>query len=151
VAGYQEVALETDLPLILLIEDNESHALLITRGLSLSKHKHRLFHVNNGESALDYLFKRGEYIHSVKPRMILLDLRLPRVDGLDVLKEIKKTDLLQFIPVIILTSSMAEPDIERAYLYGANSYLVKPLDFSEFREEMASIADYWLGWNIHAL
>lgn len=139
---------------ILLVEDNESHALLARRGLSQYKKSLKIIHVINGEAALDYLFRRRDFSDSKsspRPHLILLDLRLPRIDGLDVLKEVKEDEDLKSIPVVVLTSSMAEPDIIRAYYYNANSYLVKPLDFNEFRQEMADVANYWLNWNINPL
>lgn len=139
---------------ILLIEDNESHAMLAIRGLSKFNGKHKIIHLEDGEVALEYLFRRGVYSDvkkSPRPQLILLDLRLPKIDGLDILKQIKENEDLRAIPTVILTSSMAEPDIIRAYLYYANSYMVKPLDFTEFREQMAEIANYWLKWNIQPL
>ena len=128
----------TEESVILLVEDNESHAILAIRGLSQYHKKPRIVHVSDGESALDYLLGRGEYSRprsNPRPRLVLLDLRLPKIDGLDVLKEMKSSEDLRVIPVVILTSSMAEPDIVRSLL-NANSYLVKPLDFEEFRKEM---------------
>ena len=144
----------TDTSIILLIEDNESHAMLAIRGLSKFSGKHKIIHLEDGETALEYLFRKGKYSDfktSPRPQLILLDLRLPKIDGLDVLKKIKEDEDLRTIPTVILTSSMAEPDIIRAYLYFANSYTVKPLDFSQFREQMVEIADYWLKWNIQPL
>lgn len=144
----------TDTTIILLIEDNESHAMLAIRGLSKFSGKHKIIHLEDGEAALEYLFRRGIYSDfktTPRPQLILLDLRLPKIDGLDVLKQIKEDENLRTIPIIILTSSMAEPDINRAYYFFANSYMVKPLDFSEFREQMVKIADYWLKWNINPL
>lgn len=139
---------------ILLVEDNESHAMLEIRGLSKFSVKHKIIHLEDGEAALQYLFRRGPYTDfrtSPRPQLILLDLRLPKIDGLEVLKNIKEDEDLRTIPTVILTSSMAEPDIVRAYLFYANSYLVKPLDFNEFRDQMVEIADYWLKWNISPL
>lgn len=136
---------------ILLVEDNESHALLTIRGLTRKSGEYKIVHVSDGEAALNYMFRRENFknpITSPRPNLVLLDLRLPKVDGLDVLKEIKGSEDLRSIPVVILTSSMAEPDIVRAYYFYANSYLVKPLDFEEFRQELTDTADYWLSWNI---
>lgn len=144
----------TDTTIILLIEDNESHAMLAIRGLSRFSGKHKIIHLEDGEAALEYLFRRGIYSDfktTPRPQLILLDLRLPKIDGLDVLKQIKEDENLRTIPTVVLTSSMAEPDINRAYYFFANSYMVKPLDFSEFREQMVKIADYWLKWNINPL
>jgi two-component system response regulator len=144
----------TDTTIIVLIEDNESHAMLAIRGLSKFSGKLKIIHLEDGEAALEYLFRRGIYSDfksSPRPQLILLDLRLPKIDGLDVLKQIKEDEDLRTIPIVVLTSSMAEPDINRAYYFFANSYMVKPLDFSDFREQMVKIADYWLKWNINPL
>ncbi len=139
---------------VLLVEDNESHALLAMRGLSQQNIEHKIIHVSDGQAALDYLYRRGVYANrrlSPRPNLVLLDLRLPKVDGLDVLQEIKNDEDLRSIPVVVLTSSLAEPDIVRAYLYHVNSYLVKSLDYDEFRREMSDVARYWLTWNINPL
>lgn len=139
---------------VLLVEDNESHALLTIRGLSQQNIDHKIIHVTDGQAALDYLHRRGTYSNrrlSPRPDLVLLDLRLPKIDGLDVLQEIKNDEDLRSIPVVVLTSSMAEPDIVRAYMYHVNSYLVKSLDYDEFRREMNDVARYWLTWNINPL
>jgi CheY-like chemotaxis protein len=136
--------------LVMLIEDNLDHAELVMRTLSEHKVVNQIRHFTEGQSALDYLFRRGEYTDpetSPRPSLILLDLRLPRVDGLDILRDIKNSDELRCIPVIILTTSEAERDIARAYLNHANSYLVKPVGFEEFNKLMEDLGFYWLGWN----
>jgi CheY-like chemotaxis protein len=136
--------------LVMLIEDNLDHAELVMRTLSEHQVINQIRHFTEGQSALDYLFRRGEFSDpttSPRPTLILLDLRLPRIDGLDVLKEIKNSDELRCIPVIILTTSEAERDIARAYLNHANSYLVKPVGFEEFNQLMEDMGFYWLGWN----
>jgi CheY-like chemotaxis protein len=135
---------------ILLVEDNDAHAELVLRSMRDHRVANIIYHINDGEKALDFLFHRGEYEKlkaSPRPNLILLDLRLPRVDGLDVLKTVKETPLLMQIPVVILTSSDAEQDIARAYDYHANGYVVKPLDFKKFTTLMQEIGGYWLGWN----
>jgi len=135
---------------ILLVEDNEDHAELVIRGMKDQRVANKIHHVSDGEAALDYLFRRGAYTtikSSPLPNLILLDLRLPRIDGLEVLKTIKETPDLQRIPVVILTSSSAEADIARSYDYHANSYVVKPLDFKTFTKLMDDLGFYWLGWN----
>ncbi|MGA2917387.1 response regulator [Methanoregula sp.] len=139
---------------ILLVEDNEAHAELVIRGMRDQQVANRIHHVPDGEKALDYLFSRGAYADPAKnprPNLILLDLRLPRVDGLEVLKIIKTTPSLLRIPVVILTSSDAESDIARSYDYHANSYVVKPLDFKTFTNLMKDLGFYWLGWNARPL
>ncbi len=134
---------------ILLVEDNPAHAELIMRGLEDSRVANRVMHVSDGEEALDYLFRRGDYADpetSPQPHLILLDLRLPRVDGLEVLKETRESSL-DGMPVAILTSSEADADMAKAYEYHASSYLVKPLDFNQFKTMMDDLGFYWLCWN----
>lgn len=139
-----------DLFKILLVEDNPAHAELIMRSLGDHKVPNVIYHVKDGEVALDYLFQRGPY-HNIsenpRPHVILLDIRMPKVDGIQVLKEIKSSDTLKQIPVIILTTSEAQRDVERAYKNYANSYLVKPVDFDKFIQLMEDLGFYWLGWN----
>jgi len=135
---------------ILLVEDNEAHAELVIRGMRDQQVANRIHHVIDGEQALDYLFHRGAYSDVQKyprPNLILLDLRLPKIDGLEVLKTTKETHDLLRIPVVVLTSSEAESDIARSYDYHANSYVVKPLEFRKFTQLMKDMGFYWLGWN----
>ena len=136
---------------ILLVEDNDDHAELVIRGMRDCTVANRIHHVSDGEQALDYLFNRGAYTDittNPRPHLVLLDLRLPRVDGLEVLRSIKTTPSLLRIPVVILTSSDAESDILRAYDFHANSYVVKPLDFKTFTRLIKELGYYWLGWNV---
>jgi len=136
--------------LVMLIEDNPDHAELVIRTLEEHKITNKVRHFLDGQSALDYLFHRGEYSDpatSVRPHVILLDLRLPRVDGIDVLKAIKEDDRLKSIPVVVLTTSEAEKDVAKAYYNHANSYLVKPVGFDEFKRLMDDLGFYWLSWN----
>lgn len=135
---------------VLLVEDDEDHAELVRRNLMSQAVRCRITHINNGESALDYLYQRGLYTDpaaSPRPDLILLDLRLPRVDGMTVLSEVKSEPRLQTIPVVILTSSAADPDVSQAYLRHANSYLVKPLDLLSFEGLMKELGLYWFTWN----
>jgi CheY-like chemotaxis protein len=137
---------------LLLVEDNPAHAELVIRSFENQRVANKIYHVQDGEEALDYLFRRGNYQDpekSPRPNVILLDLRLPKIDGLEVLREIKNTDGLKRIPVVILTTSQAEIDASRAYDYHANSYLVKPLDFDLFTKLMEELGFYWLGWNFN--
>ncbi len=139
---------------ILLVEDNEAHAELVIRGMRDQQVANKIHHVVDGEQALDYLFMRGAYTDSKqnpRPNLVLLDLRLPRVDGLEVLHTIKTTPSLMRIPVVILTSSDAESDIAKSFDYHANSYVVKPLDFKTFTKLMKDLGFYWLGWNAKPL
>ena len=137
---------------ILLVEDNPDHTELIVRSLQDHRVANRIFHVPDGEAALDYLFRRGEYEDpekSPRPHVVLLDLRLPKVDGQEVLQAIKTTEKLRRIPVVIVTTSEAERDVAQAYDSHANSYLVKPVDFDKFTQLMDDLGFYWLGWNRH--
>ncbi len=135
---------------ILLVEDNPAHAELVMRSFEDHQVANNIIHLSDGETALEYLFQRGLYSserESPRPHVILLDLRLPRVDGLDVLKEIKSSDELRSIPVVILTTSEAERDATRAYEHHANSFVVKPLDFASFTNLIKELGFYWLKWN----
>ena len=123
---------------------------LVRRSFQSHQVANNIHHVADGEVALDYLLRRGAYRDpktSPKPDVILLDLRLPKMDGLEVLTEIKKTEELLKIPVVILTSSHEEQDVAKAYGSHANSYVVKPLEFKKFTELMRDLGFYWLGWN----
>jgi CheY-like chemotaxis protein len=135
---------------ILLVEDNQAHAELIVRSFENHRVVNSIYHVTDGEAALDYLFRRGDYADPAKsprPHVILLDLRLPKIDGLEVLKQIKSAPGIDKIPVVILTTSTAERDVAGAYEAHANSYLVKPVDFEKFTTLMSELGFYWLGWN----
>lgn len=138
--------------MILLVEDNEDHAEIVMRSFKAHQMAPPIHHVTDGETALDYLLRRGKYCdpeQSPRPSLILLDLRLPKVDGLEVLKEIKQTDELRGIPVVILTSSQAGNDVKMACDYHANSYVVKPLEFGKFTDLVRDLGSYWLGWNVN--
>jgi len=141
--------IEGEPAVILLVEDNPAHAELIVRGLENARIANRVFHVSNGEEALNYLFRHGDYADpetSPRPQLILLDLRLPRVDGLEVLKKIRASSL-NGMPVVILTTSEADADMAKAYGNNASSYLVKPLDFTQLKTMMDDLGFYWLCWN----
>ncbi|MBI3151490.1 MAG: response regulator [Chloroflexi bacterium] len=138
--------------IVMLVEDNADHAELVIRTLEDHRIANKIHHFRDGQAALDYLFRRKEYEDpesSPRPHMILLDLRLPRVDGLEVLRVIKEEEALKNIPVIILTTSEAEKDVAQAYNNHVNSYLVKPVGFEEFSKLMNDLGFYWLGWNTH--
>ncbi len=136
---------------ILLVEDNPDHAELVIRSFESHRVANVISHVADGRQALDYLFRQGEFVDpekSPRPHVILLDLRLPKVDGLGVLSKLKESDDLRQIPVVVLTTSESERDIAQAYHHHANSYLVKPLDFKGFTQMMDTLGFYWLGWNV---
>ena len=135
---------------VLLVEDNPDHEELIRRAFADRGAPVVLRVARHGEEALDYLFRRGEYrdpARSPRPRLVLLDLRLPRVDGLDVLAAIKSSAELRGIPAVVLTTSEAEPDVARAYELHANSYLVKPVEFERFEDLVGKVESYWLALN----
>jgi len=148
-AGEGTVA-EAEPPHVLLVEDNPDHEELIRRAFAERQPRVALAVARHGEEALDYLHRRGSYqdpSKSPRPRLILLDLRLPRVDGLEVLGEIKATPALRSMPVVVLTTSDSEHDVQRAYAQHANSYLVKPAEFSRIRELIDRVQGYWLDVN----
>ena len=137
-------------PVVLLVEDNDDHAELVYRALEEHKIKTRLYRTKDGEAALDFLFRRGKYADiesSPVPRVVLLDLRLPKVDGLEVLWQINTTPELQNIPVVVLTTSESLKDVNTAYLQRANSYVVKPVEFGSFSKLIRDLGSYWLSWN----
>ncbi len=135
---------------ILLVEDNLAHAELVQRSFEGHRVANKIYHVADGKAALAYLFRQGAYADEKRrprPHMILLDLRLPKIGGLDVLRQIKTSEELKHIPVVILTTSAAERDMLRAYEHNANGYVVKPLDLEAFQQLMQEIGYFWLGWN----
>lgn len=135
---------------ILLAEDNPDHAELLMRSFENHRVPNRIFHVRDGEEALNYLFRRGEFADpesSPRPHLILLDLKMPKVNGIEVLQSIRAAEDLADVPVVMLSSSDAEPDVEQAYGLHVNSYLVKPLDFGRFAQLMDDVGYYWLNWN----
>ena len=136
--------------LILLVEDDDAHAEIVRRNLESSRVLNRIVHVADGQAALDYLLREGSYADpasSPRPDLILLDLRLPKVDGLEVLRRLKASPELQAIPTVVLTTSAAEADLIGAYASGAASYVVKPVDYQKFTELMEAFGFYWLAWN----
>lgn len=135
---------------ILLVEDNpddEELTLLALREYNLTNH---IDVVRDGEEALDYMFARGEWasrnINNL-PQLILLDINLPKVNGTEVLRQIRQDERTRFVPVVMLTTSREEQDLVKSYSYGANSYIVKPVDFAQFIEAVRSLEMYWLVLN----
>ncbi len=132
---------------ILLVEDNPQDADLAIRALKRRNVVNPLYLVEDGAEALDFLYARGAYVDRAGqklPRVVLLDLKLPKVSGLEVLKVVKADERLKSIPVVVVTSSREDPDIERAYAFGANSYVVKPVGFEAFSEAISNLGLYWL-------
>lgn len=132
---------------ILLAEDNPLDVEIIKEAFKLIKSKSRLFVTQDGEEALDFLYHRGEYqdVSSAPvPHLILLDIRMPKMNGLEVLKIVKSDQELKRIPIIMLTVSNRDLDIITAYDHGANSYIIKPIDFNAYVEIIREIEEYWL-------
>ena len=135
-----------DSRVILIVEDSPEDYEATVRGLRSSGVANPIFHCEDGDEALDFLLRQGKYTDpekSPRPGIILLDLNLPGTDGREVLSEIKKTDDLKKIPVIVLTTSSDERDVEQCYANGASSYIVKPVRFSGFMEAIQRLKDYW--------
>ena len=130
---------------ILLVEDNDNHAELVSRALEDHEVGGALVRVRDGAEALDYLF--GEDADRRRPDVIFLDLRLPRVDGLDVLRRIKAEDSLRDVPVVVLTTSSADRDLASAYDSHVNAYVVKPLDYDTLDKMLRDTGKFWLEWN----
>ena len=127
---------------ILLVEDNPDDIELTLRALTRHNLANRVHVARDGAEALDFLL--GDPSNATVPKVILLDLKLPKVDGLEVLRRIKESDRTKTIPVVVLTSSREEPDIVKSYRLGANSYIVKPVDFEAFVRAVADLGLYWL-------
>lgn len=127
----------------LLVEDDEDHAELIRQSFSLERLANRIDHVTNGEDALDFLKNVGRFAESVRPHVVLLDLNLPRMSGLDVLERIKDDPKLRQIPVVMLTTSEAPADRARAYEHNANSFVTKPIGFEQLQQVVRQLELYW--------
>jgi two-component system response regulator len=135
---------------ILLVEDSQDDADLAVHALRHEKLASSIFNARDGEVALDFLFCRGEFAQRSfdhPPKLILLDLKLPKVDGMQVLKEVKNDPRTKAIPVVIMTSSKEERDLASGYDLGVNSYIQKPVDFDQFRETVKRVGLYWLVTN----
>ena len=132
---------------ILLVEDSASDAEMTIRALKKNHLANQLLHVHDGAEALDFIFAEGEYagrqIQNV-PRVILLDLKMPKVNGIEVLQKIRADERTKRIPVVVLTSSKEDPDIKKCYDLGANSYVVKPVEFDDFQKAISDLGLYWM-------
>lgn len=133
---------------ILLVEDNPDHVELILKVLQDNNVLNQVHVVTNGEKALNFLYQREEYAEAPRPGLILLDIKLPRVDGTEVLRRIKADPKLESIPVVMLTSSVSEQEMVESYSRGANSYIIKPVGFEQFLKVIKDLKFYWLVINI---
>ena len=133
---------------ILLVEDNLNDAELTIRELKKHNMANNLFHVKDGEEALDFIFATGKYAGlrdvSYPPKLVLLDIQMPKVNGIEILQKIKSDERTKSTPVVMLSSSKEEPDIQKCYALGANSYIVKPVSFEGFAEAIKNLGFYWL-------
>ncbi len=132
---------------ILLVEDNPNDVELTLRALKKHNLANRVHVVKDGAEALEYIFANGAYVHRKvehRPKVILLDLKLPKVDGLEVLRQIKSDERTRIIPVVVLTSSREEKDVVESYKLGVNSFITKPVDFDKFVHSVSELGLYWL-------
>jgi two-component system, response regulator len=132
---------------ILLVEDNPHDAEMTTRALKKANLANKLIHVKDGAEALDFVFAKGAFADRQiqnKPKVILLDIKMPKIDGIEVLRQIKSNDITKTIPVVIMTSSKEEQDVITSYNLGVNSYVVKPVDFEGFAKAVSQLGFYWL-------
>ena len=133
---------------VLLVEDNSNDAELAIRELKRDNLANNLFLVKDGEQALDFIFATGQFANTRDilhpPKVVLLDIQMPKVNGLEVLKTMKTDPRTKLIPVVILTSSKEDPDIQKCYDLGANSYIVKPVNFEGFAEAIRNLGFYWV-------
>jgi CheY-like chemotaxis protein len=133
---------------VLLVEDNMNDAELAIREFRKNRLANNLVHVKDGEEALDFLFARGKFSGerdvAFPPKVVLLDIQMPKVNGIEVLRIMKADDRTKSTPVVILTSSKEDPDIQQCYALGANSYIVKPVNFERFAEAIRNLGFFWL-------
>ena len=132
---------------ILLVEDSTSDAEMTIRALKKSKLANKLLHVKDGAAALDFIFAEGEYAdRQIMPhlKVILLDLKMPKLNGIEVLERIRADERTKSIPVVMLTSSKEDPDIQKCYDLGVNSYVVKPVEFEDFQKAVSDLGLYWI-------
>ncbi len=138
---------------ILLVEDSASDAEMTIAALKENNLANKLIHLRDGAAALDFIFAEGEYSDrniEDQPRVILLDLKMPKVSGIEVLEAIRSDERTKTIPVVILTSSKEDPDIKKCYALGANSYVVKPVEFEAFQKAISGLGLFWMIINQHA-
>jgi CheY-like chemotaxis protein len=135
---------------ILLVEDNATDAELCIRGLKTHGLANNILWVKDGAEALDFIFRTGDYAgvpNDVRPKVILLDLRLPKVSGIEVLRKLKANEQARLIPIAVLTSSKEDNDLAECYRLGVNSYIAKPVEFEQFMDTIAKLGGYWMAIN----
>jgi two-component system response regulator len=135
---------------ILLVEDNIDDAEMTIRALKKINLANNLVHLEDGQEALDYVFGKGKYHGrnlSITPKVVLLDIKMPRVDGIEVLRQIRSNEATKTLPVVIMTSSSVEQDIIKSYSLGVNSYVVKPMNFESFAKAVSELGLYWILMN----
>ncbi len=138
---------------IVLVEDNPDDAELTIRALRKANVSNPLIHLEDGAEALDFIFCTGKYSDrngNIKPRLILLDLNMPKVNGIEVLRQLKSDENTKTIPVVVLTSSQEDPDVKTCYQLGVNSYIVKPVGFTNFTKAISEVGLYWVLQNYQA-
>ncbi|MEM7622495.1 MAG: response regulator [Planctomycetota bacterium] len=131
----------------LLAEDDPDHVVLVKRAMRSARIVNTIDVVNDGVETMEYLRREGEFADAPRPDVILLDLKMPKIDGLEVLRRVKSDPELSVTPVVMMTTSDAESDRARAYEHRANSYLVKPLEFDQFQDMVRQLSMYWTIWN----
>lgn len=132
---------------ILLVEDSASDAEMTISALKKNNLANKLLHVKDGAAALEFIFAQGEYVNRKiedQPKVILLDLKMPKVNGIEVLQKIRADERTRTIPVVVLTSSKEDPDIKKCYDLGVNSYVVKPVEFDDFQKAISNLGLYWM-------
>jgi two-component system, response regulator len=133
---------------VLLVEDNINDAELTVRELKKNNFANNLFHAKDGQEALDFIFAAGKFAGirdlSYPPKLVLLDIQMPKINGIEVLQRIKSDERTKNTPVVMLTSSKEDPDIQKCYALGANSYIVKPVNFESFTQAIKNLGFYWL-------
>jgi CheY-like chemotaxis protein len=129
---------------ILLVEDNEDDIVITKRALEKGQIRNKLYVTHDGEEAINFLKRVGIFKEAPRPGFILLDLKMPKIDGFEVLKEIKRNPDLKSIPVVVLTTSSRDIDVEQSYILGCNNYIVKPVNFEKFIKIVVKIEEYWL-------
>ena len=132
---------------ILLIEDDDTHAMIVEKGFQTAGGLGTIDRVRDGVEGVAYVKREGAYADRPRPQLILLDLKLPRMDGHQVLRILKSDDHFKTIPIVVLTTSDADNDADQAYSLHANSFLVKPVNFAEFRQLIGAVTSYWGAWN----